>query len=475
MKKLIISTMLVGTLFADSYQDWLNAQSQSYNSYKKSMDEEFSNMLKKDWEAFKALTTPPALKKPKPTKMPKVKKTVVIPKKELKSSPIVKEKKIFTKPITKLKVKVSVPKVDSRYKKAKFDFYSIPIVVKYDKKTKFTLNKIDKNIISKFWDSMSATNYKLILTQVKQKEKELNLNDWAKYKFVYKLADSIFHDKNIDNLFSWFILTKLNYDIKVGYNDNRIYLLSTVANNMYQVAFFKLNSKKYYIIEPKGRIQRVGSIYTYAGSYPKANKKLSFDIYKEMKLYNDIASRNLQFRYGGKLHKVEAKYSRDLIKFYKSFPQVDYKVYFDTKNSTILSNSMLNSLAKLIKGKSEVEAVNILLRFTQTAFKYKTDQKQFDYEKVMFPEETVFYPYSDCEDRSIMFSYLVRNLLGLKVVGVKYSDHLATAVQFSSKVSGDGFIYKGKKYTIADPTYINANYGMTMPQYKRAKFKIVSI
>ena len=48
----------------------------------------------------------------------------------------------------------------------------------------------------------------------------------------------------------------------------------------------------------------------------------------------------------------------------------------------------------------------------------------------MFPEETINYPYSDCEDRSILFSYLVKNLLHLDIVGVKYNDHLATAINF---------------------------------------------
>ena len=93
----------------------------------------------------------------------------------------------------------------------------------------------------------------------------------------------------------------------------------------------------------------------------------------------------------------------------------------------------------------------------------------------MFPEETINYPYSDCEDRSIMFSYLVKRLLNLDVIGVKYKDHIATAVAFSSKISGANFRYKDKRYTVSDPTYINANAGTIMPQYKNSKFKIISL
>ena len=139
----------------------------------------------------------------------------------------------------------------------------------------------------------------------------------------------------------------------------------------------------------------------------------------------------------------------------------------------MIQSSLLSSLKPLVEGKTEIEAVNILLRFVQTAFAYKTDDEQFHYEKVFFPEETIYYPYSDCEDRSILFSYLVENLLGLDVVGLKFEDHLATAVQFSSKIDGDSFLFEGKRYTISDPTYINANAGMTMPNYKNKSFEVI--
>ena len=91
----------------------------------------------------------------------------------------------------------------------------------------------------------------------------------------------------------------------------------------------------------------------------------------------------------------------------------------------------------------------------------------------MFPEETLFYPYSDCEDRAILFAYLVRKLTPLEVVGLLYSDHVATAVKFSSYVAGDSRMYQGQRYVVSDPTYIGADVGMEMPQYKDAMPEII--
>jgi len=82
-------------------------------------------------------------------------------------------------------------------------------------------------------------------------------------------------------------------------------------------------------------------------------------------------------------------------------------------------------------------------------------------------QETLFYEKSDCEDRSILFAYLVNNLLGFKVVGVKYKDHMATAV--AVPMQGDALNIASHRYVIADPTYINAPIGKSMPKYKNVK------
>lgn len=45
---------------------------------------------------------------------------------------------------------------------------------------------------------------------------------------------------------------------------------------------------------------------------------------------------------------------------------------------------------------------------------------RFGIERTLFAEEMYYYPYSDCEDRSILFARLVKDLLGLMVVLLYY-------------------------------------------------------
>ena len=183
----------------------------------------------------------------------------------------------------------------------------------------------------------------------------------------------------------------------------------------------------------------------------------------------------MSFEYAGKQYEFEAEYEQARIDFLNTYPQLDLALYFESEVGEAAESPLLQQLSNEIQGMSEQDAVNFLLRFVQTSFRYRTDDKQFGKENYLFPEETIFYPYSDCEDRSVLFAWLVKRLLGLDVVGLNYPGHVATAVYLQDSVDGDHVAYNGKRYTVADPTYINATAGMTMPEFRNTKPKVIPI
>lgn len=148
-------------------------------------------------------------------------------------------------------------------------------------------------------------------------------------------------------------------------------------------------------------------------------------------------------------------------------------MYANTPICNEVKNELYPQLKKYIQGRSKLDAAERLLNFVQTAFTYEYDDKVWGGDRAFFAEETLYYPYCDCEDRSILFSHLVRDLLGLKVVLVYYPGHLATAVQFNEEVNGDYLVVNGRKYTICDPTYIGASIGRTMPQMDNSTAKVI--
>ena len=78
----------------------------------------------------------------------------------------------------------------------------------------------------------------------------------------------------------------------------------------------------------------------------------------------------------------------------------------------------------LLHEKNRLQQAEVLLNWVQTAFQYRTDQEQFGCERSLFADESPHYRYCDCEDRSILFSILVRDLLGLDVVLLHYLEVL---------------------------------------------------
>ena len=130
-------------------------------------------------------------------------------------------------------------------------------------------------------------------------------------------------------------------------------------------------------------------------------------------------------------------------------------------------------LREKLKGRSELSAMERLLNWVQTAFVYEYDDKAWGCDRAFFAEESLFYPYCDCEDRSILLSRLVRDLLGLKVILVFYPGHLAMAVHFTEEVKGDYIMLDGMKFVICDPTYINAPVGKTMPNMNNSKATVI--
>ena len=113
---------------------------------------------------------------------------------------------------------------------------------------------------------------------------------------------------------------------------------------------------------------------------------------------------------------------------------MDIRCYASSVADEEVRSTVVFQLRDQLQGMSESEAANALLHFVQKGFEYQPDGQQFGdgVEKSFFFDETLYFPYCDCEDRSIFYVCLVRELLGLDVLLLGYSDHECTAVVLSS-------------------------------------------
>ena len=139
---------------------------------------------------------------------------------------------------------------------------------------------------------------------------------------------------------------------------------------------------------------------------------------------------------------------------------------------------MKKSLGKLIEKEiadfTESEKVSFLLSFVQKAFEYETDQVQFGKEMVMYPDQIFHYEKSDCDDRSVLLSFLLRTYTDVKSVALLFPQHIALAVKLPMPTYGETIDYKGNRFTFCDPTFYNAPLGTVIPDADREKMTVLA-
>ena len=468
----------------DKFDDMLKKQDKTFEQLVKEGDEKLENMKKVDAEfteilnrAWKELDLNTGIK-PDTTPKPE-------------TPPLARPAEVPTPaPITPPQVKIlppsppkpqpepqPVPPIEKTGAPLAFNFYSTPFRMTCDPKARHPLEgQVSEKAIGSFWEALSKSDYKIFLIQALRIRKQLNLNDWGYCQFLITAAENFYSGSvNESILFTWFMMVQSGYDVRVGFANNHVYILLPSVNVIYSAQFYTLGKNNYYVMFLNTPPKTIKSLYTYDGNYGVAGKLMDFAMITPPEIIGANDRKTFSFAYSGKTHTLELNVHQGVIDFFRNYPQTNISTYFRASMATDTRNDLLSQLKPIVVNKPEEEAVNILLCFVQTAFAYKTDDAQFGREKYFFPEETLYYPYSDCEDRAVLFAFLVHNLLNLDVVGLDYPGHVATAVRFTGNTPGDAVMYRSARYVVCDPTYINARYGECMPDFKKVAPEIVQI
>ena len=323
------------------------------------------------------------------------------------------------------------------------------------------------------WKELCKKDYEQLVKDCRTVQKEYCLSDWAYLLFTKQLGTQLYGADRVNEIIflQMFLLNKSGYKVRLAKIDDTLKLLIAPAGTIYSTPYLNINGDKYYVFEPK----KGGSmaIYTYRQNFADAKNLVCLNIDGAVPAF-EVEEQTRTLTPDTKKFQVKTMVNKNLLDFYGDYPQCDVVLHYHAPMSEPLRSELYAQLQEVIKGKSEKDAANILINFVQTAFEYKTDGDQFGYEKPFFPDETFFYPYCDCEDRAMLFSTLVRDLLGLEAVLLDYPGHIASAVRFTEDIAGDAIMLDdGSKYLICDPTYIGAPIGKCMPNFKNVAPEII--
>ena len=483
MKKILISSLFVfgvSTCYSQNvtpqqaYEQFRKHANEEFDDFRKKANEQYAAFLKHAWEQYKVL---PAVPKPKDETIP----PVVLPKGD-KDTPIESQpipiKDVVTPPAPEPQPVPISPIKEQRNSTNTIEFFycGTKCKVRIDNTISLNLSDCSNDKLSGAWTMLSRGE--LMNNTIRDclyLRESLNLCDWAYLNLLSTFTKKLYGKSNEATMLTSYIYCESGYKMRLGRNGSNICLLYACKHGIYDVAYFEIDNINFYPFECEPKHLEICD-----ASYPQ-EQPLSLFITKKQKFeYKPSELRTLtSVQYPDV--QIQVQVNKNMIDFYNTYPTSEVNGNFMTKwamyaNTPLdgpVKEKLYPTLKDRIKGLSQLEAANILLNWVQTAFVYEYDDKVWGHDRAFFAEETLYYPYCDCEDRSILFTRLIRDLLGLKTILVYYPGHLASAVCFTDNVSGDYISLNGKHYVITDPTYIGAPVGMTMPDMDNTQAHVI--
>jgi len=318
----------------------------------------------------------------------------------------------------------------------------------------------DEDLAGK-WRELSGGRYDNLLYDCLNIKAQLQLCDWAYLQLLNQISERVCGIGNEATFLQAYLYAQSGYKMRLASSADRrsLYLLFAAYPYLTSRTFFSMDDGKYYFFSGSGQ----GSYFICNASFGRGNKYMSLPITAKQR----FAEKPVKGRKRIIIDKQEvALYvNENLLNFYTDYPRGYYnddadfcKMYAEPPIDDAVRQQVYPYLRQAIAGMSETEAAGYLLHWVQTQFDYMTDAEAWGYERAFFPTETLFYPYCDCEDRSILYSRLMRDLVGSDVILLLVPNHMATGVHFKQGegVYGTYLEIEGNKYYICDPTITGA-------------------
>ena len=461
--------------FQDAYDQFRQQAKEKYENYRDEANKKYADFVRQAWEEHKVM---PAIPKPKEEEVP----PVVIPEEDLQkpieSTPIEIEEEVIEVPTIEpqpLPVEPIKEQPTVSEDKVSFAFYGTTMQVRFDKKLAFKLNGCTPNTVADGWERLSKKDYNNLIRDCLELRITQQLNDWAYLKMLDKMAQACMGSGDAATLLMAYVYCQSGYRMRLGMEGNKLRMLYASKHDIYDTMYFEIDGEGFYLYGAEAERMSICE-----AAFPQ-EKSMSLWIPQAMKLADRRSNvRTLTSeRYPDM--KIQVSVNRNLIDFMNEYPtsmigdnfMTRWAMYAKTPLEDRLKGEILPVFKEKLQGLSQKEAVERLLNWVQTAFVYEYDDKVWGGDRAFFAEESLYYPYCDCEDRSILFTHLVRDLLGLKCILIYYPGHLASAVKFTENVQGDYIQLNGNRFVVCDPTYIGAPIGYTMPSMDNATANVI--
>lgn len=462
---------------AEQFNNFRKKQHEDYDAFRKRINDDYANFVERIWNEYKAFKGVPLPEEPEPVP------PVVMPEedkdKPIEDNPIVIEEVV--EPIVPEPQPEPVKPIEPKpepIKKHSFVFYGTSMDVRLDVDKRFALKGLKEEAIADTWRIMGDGRFDATIVDCLELREKYHLSDWAYLQMLYELSVSFWGNQiNEATLMMAYIYCQSGYKMRLARNESHIVMLFATRHQIFDLPYFTLEGDDdfYYIIgeeSPEG-------LFICQASFP-SEKSLSLCA-QENPLFKEQTTEVKHRRSANTELECATLSEEHLLIYYSTYPtsmlndnpMTRWAMYANTPLSKVAKNALYPHLNQVMSELTKTEKVIVLLDWVQNAFEYEYDDKVWGGDRAFFADESLYYPYCDCEDRSILFTRLVRDLVGLPCILVYYPGHLAAAVCFEETISGDYITLGNKRFTVCDPTYINAPIGATMPGMDNSSAKVI--
>jgi hypothetical protein len=301
---------------------------------------------------------------------------------------------------------------------------------------------------------LERADWASLLARVDKLSSQLRLNEWYRYQLLLAIAGGMLPQRpNEQAVFVGFCLAKRGYDVRFKYRLRKIALYIYSGLSPENVIFFGYTLKN----------KRFWSLHNMIEYGPARNSQVRLnsngrpfpaDIAPLPALPGPAALR--AWRWGEPHLKVLRFYVDSLsaqlgIHHFNN----DYVARVGVPLSDTARQTLIGPLKELCKKYDQTGAVRFLLSLVRKNIIYKDDEIEDYIDGASVnntPEATLWSGSGNCVDSASIFSYLVREVLGLPVILVLYRTHLTTAVAVEGIGHDEPIVYGGKRYYVCETT-----------------------
>lgn len=467
-----ITSIATAQSLEEKFRAFQHEAKQNYADFRDAANAEYARFLRAAWEYYKAS---PAVEQPKEEPVPPTPYEAPDVTPEPKPLP---HEDVTPVPAPQPQPEPIAPIIENNqsYTEVHVILYGTKMTFRHPRAHRISLRNPSNEVFARAWEELSGEQYDNLIYDCLKAREDYQLCDWAYIQVLKALSEQIYGVSNEAVFLRAYLFAQSGYTMRLAISEaGKLYMLVGSQYQLYDQRYFEVDGIYFYPME-----EIEDGLQICSGAFEK-EQPMTIYINPEQRL----AAANIQApdRKSRQGVRTACTVNQNSLAFYNEYPTgqiggdcgTRWATYANAPMEECVRLSLYPALQNAIRGVPEKQAVAKLLDWVQTAFEYEYDDKVWGQDRAFFPSETLYYPYADCEDRAILFSRVVRDLLGLDVVLLYYPGHLAAAVCFHQEVKGDYVMVGDRRFVVCDPTYIGAPIGATMPGMDNQTAKVITL